>query len=60
LGYIKHCLNQEFAKFGSEFDPSRDLPDTFEVKAQACFFMGWGIRRAEFFQKKEKDNNTDD
>ncbi|MBD2518599.1 type I-C CRISPR-associated protein Cas8c/Csd1 [Nostoc sp. FACHB-973] len=54
LFYIKTQLDKEFAKFGGNFDPSIDLPDTFNVKAQACFFFGWGIRRAEFFTKSEE------
>lgn len=51
---IKKGLDDEFVKFGGNFDPSIDLPDTFDVKAQACFFLGWGIRRAEFFTKSEE------
>ncbi|MCC5670392.1 type I-C CRISPR-associated protein Cas8c/Csd1 [Nostoc sp. CHAB 5784] len=51
---IKQALDAEFAKFGQSFDPSIDLPDTFDVKAQSCFFFGWGIRRAEFFTKSEE------
>ncbi|MDM9381846.1 type I-C CRISPR-associated protein Cas8c/Csd1 [Chlorogloeopsis sp. ULAP01] len=51
---IKKALDEEFAKFGSNFNPSIDLPDTLDVKAQACFFLGWGIRRAEFFTKSEE------
>jgi len=42
LFYIKTELDKEFAKFGPNFDPSIDLPDTFNVKAQACFFFRLG------------------
>jgi len=59
LGYIKRCINQEFTKFGDGFDPSVDLPETFNVKEQSCFFMGWGIRRSEFFTTKEKEKKND-
>lgn len=60
LGYLKHCLNEEFAKFGPNFNPAIDLPNTFSVKAQTCFFLGWGMRRAEFFQPKDKENQDND
>jgi CRISPR-associated protein Cas8c/Csd1 subtype I-C len=53
---IKKELDKEFIKFGTNFNPSIDLPDTFNVKAQACFFFGWGIRRAEFFTKSEEQS----
>ena len=59
LKYIRNCLDQEFAKFGANFDPSRDLPQILDAKAQSCFFLGWGIRRAEFFQKQEPKEKTE-
>jgi CRISPR-associated protein Csd1 len=54
LRRIKDGMDMEFAKFGANFDPSIDLPDIFDIKAQACFFLGWGICRAEFFNKSEE------
>lgn len=59
LGYIKHSLDEEFRKFGANFNPAFDLPKYFDAKAQSCFFLGWGIRRAEFFQKKDKQENQE-
>ncbi|BDA71823.1 hypothetical protein CAL7716_059890 [Calothrix sp. PCC 7716] len=60
LGYIRNSLDEEFGKFGACFNPASDLPKNFNAKEQSCFFLGWGIRRAEFFQKKDKKDNQEE
>lgn len=53
LDFIRNSLDKEFGKFGANFNPAIDLPQNFDSKAQSCFFIGWGMRRAEFFTKKD-------
>jgi len=54
---IKTALDEEFSRFGSGFNPALDLPDRFGTKEQACFFLGFGTKRSEYFNKQ---TTTDD
>lgn len=59
-GFIAKRLYEAFNEFGEEFNPATDLPQTFGLTEQSCFFMGWAKTKAEIYTKKETASDLTD
>jgi CRISPR-associated protein Csd1 len=56
LKNLKKRLDKEFADL--KYNPS-DLPNTFNTREQAQFFLGFGTARAEYFSKKSNAEDSE-